>query len=281
MGAKHSKTSIGDTGTSLRSSVGRELIEDIIERRTSLKLDDLSEIGWGASSDSKTSLPRRRSTMVGPKRRRTARELRQIRDQPTRLCRKSSVAPDEAFIVEEVLLEDLCALAGEEANKGGNLILSREKEELMKRLARNPETRNVFRSTKNVRKFSTNSIRGVDPSTSNSSPSNCNIQVSSNNSRVSLNMSNRGSNCGSNAGTKRLSTPLNNAPELPENKIIEDTVRLRRRSMKKAQNYCPNGAHDLMTQSNYRSEIKALRIAQQRESCTTARNCLMLCNIYI
>jgi len=77
MGAKHSKTSIGDTGTSLRSSVGRELIEDIIERRTSvgLKLDDLSEIGWGASSESKTSLPRRRSTMVGPKRRRTAREL--------------------------------------------------------------------------------------------------------------------------------------------------------------------------------------------------------------
>ena len=49
--------------------------------------------------------------------------FRQIRDEPNRLCRKASVAPDEAFIVEEVLLEDLCALAGEEALEGGNIIL--------------------------------------------------------------------------------------------------------------------------------------------------------------
>ena len=49
--------------------------------------------------------------------------FRQIRDEPNRLCRKASVAPDEAFIVEEVLLEDLCAIAGEEALEGGNIIL--------------------------------------------------------------------------------------------------------------------------------------------------------------
>lgn len=281
MGGKHSKTSITDAGPqSNRGSVGRELIEDIIDRRTSvgMRLDDLSEIRQGTSSESKTSLARRRSTLIGPKRRRTARELRQIRDQPTRLCRKSSVAPDESFIVEEVILEDLCALAGEEANKGGNLILSREKEELIKRLARNPETRNVFKSTANIRKFSTSAIRGADSSTSS-----CNIQVSSNHSKMSL--QGRGSISEPYGGrTKRWSTPSNNAPELPEppiTKVIEDTVRLRRRSMKKAQNYCPNGAHDLMTQSNYRSEIKALRIAQKRETCSTARNCLMLCNIYI
>ena len=48
--------------------------------------------------------------------------FRQIRDEPNRLCRKASVAPDEAFIVEEVLLEDLCAIAGEEALEGGNII---------------------------------------------------------------------------------------------------------------------------------------------------------------
>ena len=49
--------------------------------------------------------------------------LRQIRDEPNRLCRKTSILPDEAFIVEEVLLEDLCALSGEEAREGGNIIL--------------------------------------------------------------------------------------------------------------------------------------------------------------
>ena len=39
------------------------------------------------------------------------------------MCRKASTAPDQAFIVEEALLEDLCAIAGEEAHDGGNIIM--------------------------------------------------------------------------------------------------------------------------------------------------------------
>ena len=49
--------------------------------------------------------------------------FRKIRDKPNRTCRKASTAPDQAFIVEEALLEDLCAIAGEEAHEGGNIIL--------------------------------------------------------------------------------------------------------------------------------------------------------------
>ena len=37
---------------------------------------------------------------------------------------------------------------------------SREKEELIRRLSRNQATADIFKSTKNIRKFSTNSIRG-------------------------------------------------------------------------------------------------------------------------
>ena len=50
-------------------------------------------------------------------------DSRAIRDKPNRLCRKASTAPDQAFIVEEALLEDLCAIAGEEAHDGGNIIM--------------------------------------------------------------------------------------------------------------------------------------------------------------
>ena len=50
-------------------------------------------------------------------------DFRKIRDKPNRMCRKASTAPDQAFIVEEALLEDLCAIAGEEAHEGGNIIL--------------------------------------------------------------------------------------------------------------------------------------------------------------
>ena len=39
--------------------------------------------------------------------------FRKIRDKPNRMCRKASTAPDQAFIVEEALLEDLCAIARE------------------------------------------------------------------------------------------------------------------------------------------------------------------------
>ena len=63
----------------------------------------------------------------GPSGRRTPlyyfEHFRKIRDKPNRMCRKASTAPDQAFIVEEALLEDLCAIAGEEAHDGGNIIM--------------------------------------------------------------------------------------------------------------------------------------------------------------
>ena len=56
-------------------------------------------------------------------RRRSCRELCKIRDNDERDRRRTSVQPDQSFIVEEGLLEDLCELAGEEANTGGNIIM--------------------------------------------------------------------------------------------------------------------------------------------------------------
>ena len=40
------------------------------------------------------------------------------------------------------------------------ILRSREKEELIRRLSRNQATADIFKNTKNIRKFSTNSIRG-------------------------------------------------------------------------------------------------------------------------
>ena len=55
--------------------------------------------------------------------RKTPLELRKIRDNPDRKVRKMSMAPNEAFIVEESMLEDLCEASGEEARDGGNILL--------------------------------------------------------------------------------------------------------------------------------------------------------------
>ena len=55
----------------------------------------------------------------------------------------------------------------------------------------------------------------------------------------------------------------------------------RRQSIKQVQKTAPKGAHELMTQANYRTEIQALKMAQKRETCSCARNCFAICNIYI
>merc|ERR1712133_348492 len=255
----------------LRRSVGNDLIEGIIDRRSTSSVDgapqlkSLSEI----SRQSRQSIPSSRSSAIsglsGHKRRKTLRELRQIRDEPNRLCRKASVAPDEAFIVEEVLLEDLCAIAGEEALEGGNIILSREKEELISRLSKNPETSDVFKTTTNIRKFSTSSLRGDLPSGILDGQPRVSTRVSQ-----SLNgfpsiptaRSSRGSQSGSN-----LSSHSNMSHMTGSGGSVDDTVKLRRISIKQAQATCPKGVHELMTQSNYRTEIQALKVAQKRESC--------------
>merc|ERR1711990_581670 len=198
--------------------------------------------------------------------------------------RKASVAPDEAFIVEEVLLEDLCALAGEEALEGGNIILSREKEELISRLSKNPETADVFKTTTNIRKFSTNSLRGDLPNGILDSQPRISSRVSqSSRESIQTARSSRGSQSGSYInGSNRGSNQSSHSDIHNESRgAIDDTVKLRRISIKQAQTTCPKGVHELMTQSNYRTEIQALRVAQKRESCTCARNCFLLCNIYI
>merc|ERR1712126_241592 len=152
---KPSESSIGTSGSiePTRRSVGNDLIEGIIDRRSTSSVDGAPKL-TSLSEMTRQSVPSSRSSAIsglsGQKRRKTLRELRQIRDEPNRLCRKASVAPDEAFIVEEAL-------------EGGNIILSREKEELISRLSKNPETSDVFKTTTNIRKFSTSSLRGGLP----------------------------------------------------------------------------------------------------------------------
>merc|ERR1712128_388304 len=73
-----------------------------------------------------------------------------------------SVAPNEAFIVEETMLEDLCEASGEEARDGGNIILMEEKEELLRRLSTNPKTRSVFSNQSSIRRFSTAAVTKGD-----------------------------------------------------------------------------------------------------------------------
>merc|ERR1712131_421761 len=269
---KPSESSIGTSGSiePTRRSVGNDLIEGIIDRRSTSSVDGAPKL-TSLSEMTRQSVPSSRSSAIsglsGQKRRKTLRELRQIRDEPNRLCRKASVAPDEAFIVEEVLLEDLCAIAGEEALEGGNIILSREKEELISRLSKNPETSDVFKTTTNIRKFSTSSLRGDLPNgILDGQP-----RVSTRGSQ-SINGSNRGSNLSSHSNMSHITGSGGS---------VDDTVKLRRISIKQAQTTCPKGVHELMTQSNYRTEIQALKVAQKRESCTCARNCFLLCNIYI
>jgi len=201
-------------------------------------------------------------------------ELRKIRDKPNRMCRKASTAPDQAFIVEEALLEDLCAIAGEEAHDGGNIIMSREKEELIRRLSRNQATADIFKSTKNIRKFSTNSIRG-DSTTGTL----VNSTIGSNDKSLSNNPSSHHSGkTGSilTTGSLLTTTTISLNPEQ-----IQDPTKLRRQSIKQVQKTSPKGAHELMTQANYRTEIQALKMAQKRETCSCLRNCFAICNIYI
>ena len=88
----------------------------------------------GMPETSQTSLGRRKSSLstgssgsggsgASKSGRKTPLELRKIRDNPDRKVRKMSMAPNEAFIVEESMLEDLCEASGEEARDGGNILL--------------------------------------------------------------------------------------------------------------------------------------------------------------
>jgi len=204
-------------------------------------------------------------------------ELRKIRDNSNRMCRKASTAPDQAFIVEEALLEDLCAIAGEEAHEGGNIILSREKEELIRRLSRNQNTADIFKNTKNVRKFSTLSMRGDQTTNSTILAESTTGTLGSHDKSLSQVWSSHHSNSTKTTGSILTTT----GSVLLNTEHIQDPTKLRRQSIKQIQKTSPKGAHELMTQANYRTEIQVLKMAQKRETCSCLRNCFALCNIYI
>jgi len=266
MGIKQSKTDVAKSNNENQSPALLVTTEDC---SSSTLLKSLTELKSFKSNTSTRSTVSNVSNKSQKKRkRRKSKELRKIRDKPNRMCRKASTAPDQAFIVEEALLEDLCAIAGEEAHDGGNIILSREKEELIRRLSMNQATADVFKNTTNIRKFSTVSQRGeltTDFSLTAEPRSSQVLQKSPNGSLK------RGSITD---GSLKRGSFLNSEG-------VEDPVRLRRQSIKQVQTTSPKGAHELMTQANYRTEIQVLKLAQKRESCTCARNCFAFCNIYI
>ena len=117
---------------------------------------------------------------------------------------------------------------------------SREKEELISRLARNPETANVFKTTTNIRKFSTNSLRGDLPNgIMDHQPSRISTRISQSlqggilppqvRSSISSGRSRRGSQSGSYLvvrGSNLSSHPDLNEGASPKGSI-EDTVKLR------------------------------------------------------
>merc|ERR1711892_318853 len=121
--------------------------------KSSTSLKSRSSAG-NASATSSNGQPQQR--------RKTPLELRRIRDASDRKVRKMSVAPNEAFIVEETMLEDLCEASGEEARDGGNIILMEEKEELLRRLSTNPKTRSVFSNQSSIRRYSTAAVTKGD-----------------------------------------------------------------------------------------------------------------------
>jgi len=289
MGSKHSKTDVGNgtATTGLKSSVNKTVeslrstvfTNRISQNTVTFDTDDLDlhdhhidnyaaqELKSIKSNSSYVSNKSNVSNKSQKKRKsRKPEDLRKIRDKPNRMCRKASTAPDQAFIVEEALLEDLCAIAGEEAHDGGNIIMSREKEELIRRLSRNQATADIFKNTTNIRKFSTQSIQGVHNS------------QGKHDKALSTQTSSHHSNGTSTTGsilTTTTSVLLNTEQK------IQDPTKLRRQSIKQVQKTSPKGAHELMTQANYRTEIQALKMAQKRETCSCARNCFAICNIYI
>lgn len=54
--------------------------------------------------------------------RKSIKALRSIRDDESRLIRKTSIVPDQSFICEETILEDLCEISGLEARTVGSKV---------------------------------------------------------------------------------------------------------------------------------------------------------------
>ncbi|CBY21410.1 unnamed protein product [Oikopleura dioica] len=88
-----------------------------------------------------------------------------IRDRSDRSVRRASVAPNFNFVVEEGILEDLCEIAGEEAEIGGEIMLGDDKSDLLKRISKNTATKDIFKNQDSYQSFVNNKITGSGSST--------------------------------------------------------------------------------------------------------------------
>ena len=111
---------------------------------------------------------------------------------------------------------------------------SREKEELISRLSKNPETADVFKTTTNVRKFSTNSLRGDLPNGILDSQPRISSRISQSSdthrfSSIQIARSSRGSQSGSYInGSNRGSNQSSHSDIHNESRgAVDDTVKLR------------------------------------------------------
>ena len=57
-------------------------------------------------------------------------------------------------------MEDLCEIAGEEAEIGGEIMLGDDKSDLLKRISKNTATKDIFKSQDSYQSFVNNKIAG-------------------------------------------------------------------------------------------------------------------------
>ena len=62
-------------------------------------------------------------------------------------------------------MEDLCEIAGEEAEIGGEIMLGDDKSDLLKRISKNTATKDIFKSPDSYQSFVNNKIAGSGSST--------------------------------------------------------------------------------------------------------------------
>jgi len=108
---------------------------------------------------------------------------------------------------------------------------SREKEELISRLSKNPETSDVFKSKATIRRFSTNSLRGDLPDGILDSQPRRSTRVSQSSNGfppIQTARSSRGSSIASNINGSTRESQQSSYSDLNEAKgAINDTVKLR------------------------------------------------------
>ena len=107
---------------------------------------------------------------------------------------------------------------------------SREKEELISRLSKNPETSDVFKTTTNIRKFSTNSLRGDLPNGILDGQPRVSTRVSQSLNgfpSIQTARSSRGSQSGSYINGSNLSSHSNMSHMTGSGGSVDDTVKLR------------------------------------------------------